>query len=250
MSKSYLDSWDDFEKHKNGGLADNSSSHDVVPFKGTAGKGKTKASSSHYVSSVGERCFKSHKPLTLPGSELKIYGGSCCSPSVLDADVYIGFDSGMEMTQKSWPWKKGAEFMFRIPDMGVPASPDEFKKLVSWTRKQLEAGLKVHCGCIGGHGRTGTFLAALCSDFGEKDAIKYVRANYCEKAVESTTQVNFLHEHFGITKVDGYKSSASYTGHKTYATGTKGGATKAAKAGTETFTCMGGNGNIWEARKA
>jgi protein-tyrosine phosphatase len=59
--------------------------------------------------------------------------------------------------------------------MSVPDKPDEFKKLVAWTRKQLEAGLKVHCGCMGGHGRTGTFLAALSSDFGEKDAISHVR---------------------------------------------------------------------------
>jgi protein-tyrosine phosphatase len=68
--------------------------------------------------------------------------------------------------------------------MSVPKSPKDFKALVAWTKTQLEEGKKVHCGCVGGHGRTGTFLAALCSEFGEKDAVTYVRQNYCKNVVE------------------------------------------------------------------
>lgn len=40
---------------------------------------------------------------------------------------------------------------------------------------------------------------------GEEDAITYVRKNYCQKAVESKSQVEFLHKHYGIKKVGGSK---------------------------------------------
>lgn len=152
------------------------------------------------------RCYESHPAMPLPGTDLVIYGGSCINPSVHDADVYIGFDHSMQRTQRAWPWKKGTEFLFKITDMRAPDNAGEFTKLVNWTRKQLEAGLKVHCGCIGGHGRTGTFLAALVASYGEQDAITYVRENYCHKAVESTEQIKFLKEHYGITPAPGSKS--------------------------------------------
>jgi hypothetical protein len=57
-----------------------------------------------------------------------------------------------------------------------------------------------------GHGRTGTFLAALVATMGENDAINYVRTNYCQKAVESRVQVDFLAKHFGVKSASGTKS--------------------------------------------
>lgn len=155
------------------------------------------------------RCTHRHPPLKMPGTDLVIYGGSCIDPAVKDAEVYVGFDSGMRWTERHYPWKKGDEVLFKIQDMNIPDKPEEFRKLVGWVKKQLDDGRKVHCGCIGGHGRTGTFLAALVSEYGEPDAIKYVRDNYCEKAVESTAQVNFLHEQFNIVKAQGAKSGGS-----------------------------------------
>jgi hypothetical protein len=161
----------------------------------------------------------------------------------------------MRWTERHYPWKKGDEVYFRIQDMGVPQKPDEFKKLVKWTREQLEAGRKVHCGCIGGHGRTGTFLAALVSDFGVEDAVTYVRENYCQKAVESKSQMDFLQEHFGIKKVEGSKSSKSYSSHKgssnkssnlkdfgSYSS-SRSGTTKATK---KVYGFLKGGGSIWE----
>ena len=252
MANKYLDSWDEWEKHKNGGKG-----HEVVEFGSQAshyaGKGGKSGKSDTYSTKADSfgRCYHKHPALKLPGTELVIHGGSCLSPIVKDADVYVGFDHGMSFSQKSWPWKKGTEFLFEIQDMSVPKDPDEFKKLVSWTRKQLEAGLKVHCGCIGGHGRTGTFFAALVADFGEPDAITYARKNYCQKAVESTSQVNFLHEHFGVKKVDGYKTGASYAAStKSSGSSSKSVATTPNKAGVESFTAMSGHGNIWEPRPA
>lgn len=146
------------------------------------------------------RCYESHPPLKL-GGDMVIYGGSCTRPVVKDADVYIGFDLSMA-SGLAYPWDGGIEVMFPITDMAAPKDPTAFRKLVEWACSQLHAGRKVHVGCIGGHGRTGTMLAALASVMlGEKDAIIYVRENYCVKAVESQAQINFLHDQFGITKV-------------------------------------------------
>lgn len=160
------------------------------------------------------RCADTHPALKLPNSELVIYGGSCSHPKIGDADVYIGFDHSMHFTRRAWPWNPGEEFLFPITDMQAPANPEQFAKLVDWTIEQLQAGKKVHCGCIGGHGRTGTFLAAIVAKLGEPDAISYVRANYCQKAVESGAQVEFLHKHYGVKKVGGTKSYGGYSGAK------------------------------------
>lgn len=199
-------------------------------------KGKMKGHKSTY--GTGERCYKSHPPLPLPGTDLVIYGGSCLNPVVLDADIYIGFDGGMTFTERQFPWTPGHEFLFKITDMDAPKDHKLFAKLVSWTRDQLEIGMKVHCGCIGGHGRTGTFLAALVSTFGEKDAITYVREHYCQKAVESSVQIKFLAKHFGIKEVSGSKSGKTYSG---FSDGKK----SVGRSRTEKYEPIAGNGGIW-----
>lgn len=163
----------------------------------------------HKASKGYKQCFETHPPLKLPGTDLVVYGGSCSRPVIQDADIYIGFDRSMTFTKRALPWHEGSEFLFHIPDMQAPVDPTEFAKLVSWARAAITVGAKLHCGCIGGHGRTGTFLAALVSTFGEKDAIAYVREHYCKKAVESAVQVKFLADHFGIKPVAGAKSYSS-----------------------------------------
>lgn len=156
-----------------------------------------------------ERCYESHPALPLGGGRV-IYGGSCGYPVVTDADIYVGLDYSMATNPMQYPWNSGEAFKFLIPDMGVPNDVTEFKKLIDWLSLQLIAQKKVHVGCIGGHGRTGMVLAALVKVMmGEVDAISYVRKHYCQKAVESNTQVRFLHEHFGIKEVPGAKSSHS-----------------------------------------
>jgi len=200
----WSDDWNDLATDK-GVEVYNPQTGEIYPGKYTSTSGTTSSYKSKGYDSY-ERCFKSHPPLKI--GEHTIYGGSCSSPVVTDADTYIGFDRGMTYGARSWPWKKGHEFLFAIQDMGVPAAPEEFKKLVAWTAKQLQAGQKVHCGCIGGHGRTGMFLSALvCEMTGEKDAISYVRKNYCVKAVETASQVQFLTDHFGILPAKGSKAA-------------------------------------------
>jgi hypothetical protein len=159
-------------------------------------------------------CFESHPPLKLGDTGLVIYGGSCSRPVVNDADVYIGFDGGMRFTKRHFPWNAGEEILYKIVDFEAPAEITEFRKLVEWTHDQLRAGRKVHCGCIGGHGRTGTFLAAIVKQAtGIEDAITYVRANYCKKAVESQVQVQYLAKHFGILPAGGAKEFIKPAAH-------------------------------------
>lgn len=150
-------------------------------------------------------CYESHPILEL--GKGKLLGGNCDRPVTDDADVYIGLQSGMRQTSNSWPWSKKVEFLYPIQDMGIPNSAKSFHSLVSYICKCLKEGKFVHVGCIGGHGRTGMVFAAVVKEMlGEEDAITWVRKNYCHKAVESSAQVRFLHEEFGIKKVSGSKS--------------------------------------------
>lgn len=156
------------------------------------------------------RCYHSHPALPLKDG-LVVYGGSCIDPAVLDADVYVGFDYGMRDDARAYPWNDGVWFQYLITDMKAPKNPESFSQLIDWLILQLSANKKVHLGCIGGHGRTGTVLAALVARFmGVKDAIQYVRKNYCDKAVESKEQIDFLMKHFGVSSADPSKSHAVY----------------------------------------
>lgn len=151
-------------------------------------------------------CHESHKPLRIGDTGLEIHGGSCLRPKVTDADIYIGFDAGMRLTARHFPWTPGHEILYKIDDMHAPVEAAQFRALVEWTAGQLAAGFKVHCGCIGGHGRTGTFLAALVRHMtGVEAAIDYVREHYCKKAVETQEQIAYLGKHFGVAPAKGSK---------------------------------------------
>lgn len=147
-------------------------------------------------------CYKNHPPLTL-GGDLVIYGGSCHTPIVKDADIYVGLDHSMAYSHLAHPWEEGQAIHYPITDHKAPDDSKSFIKMIDWLAEQIVAGKKVHAGCVGGHGRTGTLLAALVKVMtGEPDAIEFVRKNYCKKVVESEGQVAFLGKHFGITKAE------------------------------------------------
>jgi hypothetical protein len=154
----------------------------------------------------GEKCYVSHKPLVVTKAGGLIYGGSCYTPVVNDADMYIGFDGGMSRTPMRFPWNPGEEIVFPVQDMQSPQDATNYIKLVKWTLAQIDAGKKVHCGCIGGHGRTGMFMAALVRvGLGIEDAVPHVRSLYCERAVETAGQSLWLQDTFGIKIAKGYK---------------------------------------------
>lgn len=149
--------------------------------------------------SVGFSCHLSHPPYPVaPG--YVIYGGSGINPHLKDCDVYVSLDKARYPGERSRPWTDGEDFIFDIPNFGVPADPAEFRKLVEWLAEQVKAGRKVHVGCMAGHGRTGMVLAALhILMTGDKDAIQHVRANYCTQVVENEKQTRFLLEHWGVS---------------------------------------------------
>lgn len=152
-------------------------------------------------------CYATHPALKI--GQWEVYGGSCGTPIVENADIYIGLDSSMRRAHH-YPWNDGPQVVnvfFPITDGTPPKDAVEFNKMIKWLAVQLSAGKLIHIGCIGGHGRTGLVLAALVKEVtGNADAITYVRDNYCAKAVESPTQVQFLHEEFGINKVEASRS--------------------------------------------
>src|SRR5687767_9716852 len=114
---------------------------------------------------MAKKCHEEHPVLSFGKGEFM--GASCIHPRD-KFDIYIGFDENMTKVDRWLPWlpqllRRKQEILFPIRDMSVPPAKqvDNFKKLVTWTAAQLKKGKKVHAGCIGGHGRTGLFLAAL-----------------------------------------------------------------------------------------
>lgn len=173
-------------------------------------------------------CYEKHPRLKLGGGTF--VGGSCSRPVEKEARAYIGFESSMPVTIRSYPWHPQVdELLFPITDRTPPkeSTYGEFVKLVEWTSELLAEGHTVHAGCIGGHGRTGTFLAALVTHIqltegeeggwpptGEFDAIAWVRKNYCERAVESKGQIDYLMKEWGCKTAKpskGGQASTIYT---------------------------------------
>lgn len=76
------------------------------------------------------------------------------------------------------------------PDMGVPKVGFGF---FSDVVKFVATGKNIGVYCAGGHGRTGTFLAAVGHIAGVKgDVLGKIRGQYCLKAVETTSQIEYL----------------------------------------------------------
>ena len=79
------------------------------------------------------------------------------------------------------------------PDFGK-IDIDVLTRAVEWVQSRLDEGEQVEIGCIAGHGRTGSFAAAMCivQGLSADDAVLYVKSYYCTKAVESKPQKDML----------------------------------------------------------
>jgi len=82
------------------------------------------------------------------------------------------------------------------PDFDVPTRSAQVVAALRDVLGRARAGERVEVGCLGGHGRTGTALACLAvlSGLPADDAVAWVRANYCDKAVETREQEAFVLE--------------------------------------------------------
>ncbi len=166
-------------------------------------KGSKKIEDAFAGTALSVRCYESHPALKLGNGNL--IGGSASFPVAKDADVYVALQRGSTSGLSSDPWnlkENVVEVHFGITDMTAPTDVPRFKKMVTWLCNQLQDGKTVHVGCIGGHGRTGLVISAIVAEMkGKKDAIQWVRKNYCKKAVESKEQIKFLMKHYGVTEV-------------------------------------------------
>lgn len=160
------------------------------------------------------KCYESHPEFKVGG--LSFFGGSCITPKVKDAHVYIGFDRNMSLRPYR-PWlneENPQDVYFYIQDMSIPTDAEEFKKMAEWAIQQVKDGKKVHAGCIGGHGRTGMFLALVTQLVDPSlNAIDYVRENYCHHAVETSQQEQFLQHNYGCktpTTVGKYAKTSAF----------------------------------------
>lgn len=100
-------------------------------------------------------------------------------------------------------WAKDAPIIYiNWPDHGV--LPISFiEDYVQAAADMIRDGHNVQVGCIGGHGRTGTFAAlVVCNlfreiypNFGAKEALNWVRFFYCGKAAETAKQEDMIFEY-------------------------------------------------------
>lgn len=164
------------------------------------------------------RCWESHPKI--PIHKGMFTGGACGYPQP-DNNLYVGLDSHSMNVPIGLPWHIGNPISvnFPIQDMHAPDNPAEFVELIDWLIKEFKNGAKIQVGCIGGHGRTGTVLAALVAKAGiSDDPIKWARENYCTSAVESKEQVDFLIKYFDCKEAEPTKSYHSYGFSGSYST--------------------------------
>lgn len=76
----------------------------------------------------------------------------------------------------------------------------------------LRAGRKVGACCVGGHGRTGYFAAAVVGCMGTDDPIAFLREHHCKEAVESDEQVASLAEALEMPALKKHTGSKPYYG--------------------------------------
>ena len=88
-----------------------------------------------------------------------------------------------------WPYR-----FLDWPDFGIPGDREEVQLALADLLERARSGQRVEIGCWGGHGRTGTALAGLVALSGlpAKEAVSWVRTNYCERAVETEAQAGFV----------------------------------------------------------
>jgi protein-tyrosine phosphatase len=87
---------------------------------------------------------------------------------------------------------KFTEIQLDWPDYGITGLPRQF--WIDLLNYLDENKFKMVVFCLGGHGRTGTAIASMLVVLGYEPltAIKWVRENYCDEAIESASQEQYI----------------------------------------------------------
>jgi hypothetical protein len=116
---------------------------------------------------------------------------------------------GIAMRRLQTRMRKQPRIILDWPDMKASRMSVEDWTALAEDLKGLKSALFV--ACLGGHGRTGTTLAILADLWGavpiEDDPVQFVRKAYCEEAVETQAQYEYVARVTGRTLVYRPKSS-------------------------------------------
>lgn len=85
------------------------------------------------------------------------------------------------------------------PDFGV-IQPERLAEVAADVAGAVAAGRSVEVACLGGHGRTGTLLAAVighAEGLGAAAALVAARRRYCRRAVETLPQMRLVYAALG-----------------------------------------------------
>lgn len=125
-------------------------------------------------------------PVALP-SGAEVWAVSYEDDDPYDRDEVPDFGLYLDEKWATPPWDHEH---LAWPDFGLPTDLDALRESLSGVLARAKAGVRVELGCWGAHGRTGTALACLAVLDGHvpDGAVEWVRANYCERAVETPEQ--------------------------------------------------------------
>jgi len=136
----------------------------------------------------GWRIFASAKHNFISKADVRIY---------LDK-YYIGEEILISSQKQAHILPQSATEIIFIPwqDMSIPRM-SQVQRVVDYVVSMIKKGKDVEVGCFGGHGRTGTFIACVIVSLlrmPAKDAISFVRKNYCSNAIETKDQEKFVED--------------------------------------------------------
>jgi len=129
------------------------------------------------------KCRHRNFPITFPDGT-KVFASSQHSRAKNDPEPDLSL-------YLDWSWNpSGPAYYLDWRDFGLPSSWVPAAKTIIDVFQRARETLWVEIGCIGGHGRTGTVLAAMAvlSGVPAKDAVDWVQKEYCKHAVETDLQ--------------------------------------------------------------
>jgi len=87
----------------------------------------------------------------------------------------------------------GGDYRVEVGDFDVPEA-GRMLQAILYCYAAHQRDLRVYIGCMGGVGRTGTFLACWMKVVGARDPVGYVREHYNSHACETKAQERFVRD--------------------------------------------------------